>query len=579
MSKFLYPIRKLKIEPWIKYWLINKTRGEQGTLSEIIEGTSPLTLANSIKKKFHLFNVGGNTKQATAILPEEYQQVDYIESSGTQYIDTGIESISKTFEIDMKFKIAQSKSFQNLFCCRNSSYSRSCFINDLTGFRVDQNNNQNSVARGIALDTIYELISSQKAFKLNNQELKTFPDNSGNDINAKVTILNSYDITNGTMSDTYGFIGKLYTCKIYDNDTLVRNFIPCYRKTDNVVGLYDLVNGVFYTNAGTGAFTYGTAVTLPNPDYPIEVENVSGEVEVKVENKNFIDLSSYSGTHNEDGSLTVNNTSSSAIAGITVILTGKIPAGTYKFSNISGGAAFLQDKTHSGYTTQINVGSTFTVEYDGESTLRFVFANQAANSTRTYKLQLEPGSTATSYEPHEEQTATFPLAQGQVLHLGDTLEDDGIHQKRNATIFDSSASIIYSSTNLAFSIMMPSNYNNRGIVFCNKYKYNNTAGTSAQLSNYECTGLGGNGKYFHLKDNRFSTSTEFKNYIIEQYEAGTPLIVEYELATEIIIPYTAEQQTAYNNLKNLYSYKGTTHISSSNEPSPVFEVQYYMEGE
>lgn len=35
------------------------------------------------------------------------------------------------------------------------------------------------------------------------------------------------------------------------------DLVPCYRKTDGVVGMYDLVSGTFYTNSGTGAFTKG----------------------------------------------------------------------------------------------------------------------------------------------------------------------------------------------------------------------------------------------------------------------------------------------------------------------------------
>ena len=48
---------------------------------------------------------------------------------------------------------------------------------------------------------------------------------------------------------------KLYYFKIYENWTLVRDFVPCYRKSDSVIWLYDLVNSVFYTNAGTWTFT------------------------------------------------------------------------------------------------------------------------------------------------------------------------------------------------------------------------------------------------------------------------------------------------------------------------------------
>jgi hypothetical protein len=51
--------------------------------------------------------------------------------------------------------------------------------------------------------------------------------------------------------------GKLYYCKLYDNDVLVRNLIPCYRKSDNAIGMYDTINKVFYTNSGSETFLKG----------------------------------------------------------------------------------------------------------------------------------------------------------------------------------------------------------------------------------------------------------------------------------------------------------------------------------
>ena len=41
---------------------------------------------------------------------------------------------------------------------------------------------------------------------------------------------------------------------------MVRDLIPCYRKVDNVAGMYDLVNDVFYTNEGTGEFIIGNVI-------------------------------------------------------------------------------------------------------------------------------------------------------------------------------------------------------------------------------------------------------------------------------------------------------------------------------
>ena len=47
---------------------------------------------------------------------------------------------------------------------------------------------------------------------------------------------------------------NLYSCQIYKNDVLVRNFIPCYRKTDNEPLLYDTVSESFFRSG--------------NPSYP-----------------------------------------------------------------------------------------------------------------------------------------------------------------------------------------------------------------------------------------------------------------------------------------------------------------------
>lgn len=56
-------------------------------------------------------------------------------------------------------------------------------------------------------------------------------------------------------------VRKVGTFKYYDkNNTLVCSLIPCYRKSDNVVGMYDVVRGIFLTNAGTGSFTAGPRV-------------------------------------------------------------------------------------------------------------------------------------------------------------------------------------------------------------------------------------------------------------------------------------------------------------------------------
>ena len=56
--------------------------------------------------------------------------------------------------------------------------------------------------------------------------------------------------------------GKLYYLQIWEGGVKLYDFIPCYRKTANVIGLYEQVNQVFYTNSGTGSFQKGPDVTI-----------------------------------------------------------------------------------------------------------------------------------------------------------------------------------------------------------------------------------------------------------------------------------------------------------------------------
>ena len=51
----------------------------------------------------------------------------------------------------------------------------------------------------------------------------------------------------------------MYSFRIYDGATLVRDFIPC-KNTGGIIGLWDNVNSQFYTNAGTGAFIAGPEI-------------------------------------------------------------------------------------------------------------------------------------------------------------------------------------------------------------------------------------------------------------------------------------------------------------------------------
>ena len=89
---------------------------------------------------------------------------------------------------------------------------------------------------------------------------------------------------NNNGSTSQGLQGKIYSCKIWDNGTLIRNYIPCKRNSDNKIGMYDIVNDTFSSSANNYNFIAGSEAIIPNPDYPQTINNVTGDVEVVVTN-------------------------------------------------------------------------------------------------------------------------------------------------------------------------------------------------------------------------------------------------------------------------------------------------------
>lgn len=72
-----------------------------------------------------------------------------------------------------------------------------------------------------------------------------------------------------------GFYGRCYYFVITDSsNNVLRDLIPVKRNSDNVLGLYDLVNRVFYTNAGSGIFTAGPEIGKINAIYANEINEI-----------------------------------------------------------------------------------------------------------------------------------------------------------------------------------------------------------------------------------------------------------------------------------------------------------------
>ena len=203
----------------------------------------------------------------TPRLPNEYQEVEYIESTGTQYIDTGVAPTNKTnIKLDIEFISGKSDKWIPLIAERTrltNSYQAM--------FGIWINSSTKEIALNYAdIDTAgitgtngsgrHVYSNTKNKFYLDNTLIKTLSTSSfTSTLNLYVFALNGLN-DGSTNIETRNCTAKLYELKIYDDNILIRDFVPCYRKSDNEIGMYDLVSNQFYTNAGTGVFLMGTEV-------------------------------------------------------------------------------------------------------------------------------------------------------------------------------------------------------------------------------------------------------------------------------------------------------------------------------
>ena len=198
-------------------------------------------------------------------LPPEYDHANYIEATGTQYIDTGCKPTSNptNFSIEHRFMISPTanKSVDNCIVGGRTTTSMYDGIKmpniydhgmELQGL-MDKYITSPSIVHGRIYKFHADLISGNSKVYLNDK-LRASSTTTGKittGYNLQLLAINN----NGTVQ--WFCKGRLYYCKFWENGSLIRDFIPAVRKSDNIAGLYDLVNDQFYTNNGSGTFIYG----------------------------------------------------------------------------------------------------------------------------------------------------------------------------------------------------------------------------------------------------------------------------------------------------------------------------------
>lgn len=407
-------------------------------------------------------------------IPEEYQEVEYLESTGNgACIDSGIECTSN-LAIDFGFTALTNV---NLALCGgiNTQNAPVYFRHHATpnGGNILyylQNNNSNGSAIRIA-----PMIGKYQELKVNPTSGQFERKCNGETTSGHFTPITNYFTTGksfgifGRIADTGDIQSRPSRCyyfKFYINDEMIGNFIPCYRKSDNEAGMYDTVSGTFYTNSGTDTFLVGNPVEystisllearrriLLNTPH---LESISGatasfETDMSAKLKEckvyFTPIQEGTGDPSPDNVRPIHGWD-----GVTVNLTGKNlfdASGEYlnnKWINNNGEIVdSLNNRPTLLYTQKIPVvsGTDYTIHgacnniqyirivyYDeNDNFLGRVVSDGKPNPSKKFtpitgtayvlvnpdtaiqNIQLEKGSSATTYEPYTAQSLIVPFPQ------------------------------------------------------------------------------------------------------------------------------------------------------------------------
>lgn len=457
MNKYLYKIKDLDIPTWVKYWFLKRSK-INFDLSEILNGTS-FDLTDTVNKKLHLINIYGNSEQET--------------TTGKNKI--GLANLEETSLNGLTFSI-----LDDVITINGSANDTTKISNVLFDIPIGSNSlniipisgEWKRGAIGIRGKNAYDTQKWYSQITYSNIEQKTTYDFTNEEIN-NTSIVELY-CTASVVFNNYKFKIMMVAGNVVDKD---------FEK-----------------------FTFGAS---PNPDYSQEINSSgdNGYITEKIVNKNLFNKNNVI-----DGYRLGSEGTNFPSSGYSVTDFIKVKPSTNFYRNRAitiMETVCLYDKDKNFISRLLN-GNAFT------TTENTYYIKTDVENIYLDSTQLELGSTATDYEPHQEQTYNIPCQQ-PMRAIG-AVKDTFV--KVNDVWYERH----YISRILS--------YNGEEITT----EYMSTTG-----------------------------------------ELSTGATVDYVSETPLDLLCTQEQIIALENLQKAKTYKNVTHIFSEDNISPNLEIQYYKE--
>lgn len=203
-------------------------------------------------------------------LPDGYQEVEWIESHGTEYINSeSVTTVYSVLNVHFYFNNTPINPYDCIIGSELANYQSDRIVirfqsDGLVVYRRKQGALVLCPMRSLPSNFDYNVTID------NINRIATFNE-SKIDMEAWASSIAPYYIftlyyKTSAEPTSYSAV-RLYSLDQSESGILVRQYVPCYRISDGEIGLYDLCGSIcsltntpFYTNSGTGTFTKGADV-------------------------------------------------------------------------------------------------------------------------------------------------------------------------------------------------------------------------------------------------------------------------------------------------------------------------------
>ena len=223
------------------------------SITKKIAADRPVGILPVPTKQNYVFAGWHKTREdANGVLPATYQQVEYIESTGTQFIDTG-DKFTDGYKYEVK--ITPTGNTSGVMFGANSSNGSESMVFYTTSYMYFAGSSKNYGAPVVGQDYefIFDATTSPKTLKMNGETILS----GNNSLNNKEVYLFGGISNAGSVKIDCKNKQKIYYYRLYYKDELIKELIPCFKVETGEAGLYDVVNGAFYRNGGTDSFIAG----------------------------------------------------------------------------------------------------------------------------------------------------------------------------------------------------------------------------------------------------------------------------------------------------------------------------------